>query len=202
MGKMNVLKAGVIGKLGETYGSKGFGKTILKAVPKTKATHTQTQTDALINFGCLQRFCSPIAKHFFKNMGLQERDMTKLNAVAKRMKDMMLNKEFSLSNISVIAKKQGGIEISEIHFDQTEMKVSAFISNENLEPYQQFANTFIGIYSENGECYGSLVVEELDKEIEIQLEKNLLDNIYLVGFRTYKDFGKTKFVDGFSMLII
>lgn len=119
MATLNVLKAGYIGKLGETYGSRWRNKTVIKAIPFSHAPRSQPQQDSVRAFECLNRIASAIAAIGFKYTGLSSKTMLPHNAVAHFLRPVVREHIFDPTAIAEVIPPGDDIQITGFTFNRT-----------------------------------------------------------------------------------
>ena len=86
MGKINLLKADYIGKVGQTYGVRQYRQSIVKATPFSHSPHNTAQTKAVRAFEKLNRFSSYVAKTFWRYLNLSDKKMYRHKICRNRQK--------------------------------------------------------------------------------------------------------------------
>lgn len=150
MGKMNTLKADYVGKVGQTYGVRQYGKSIEKAIPFSHAPHNTIQTESVRAFEKLNRFAAYVAKTFWKYLNLSDKTMYRHNAVAQWFKPCVKNHEFSLSNLVEIIKPNPTLSLESVNLDLSNKTASITFVNTPLNAYTTEEKVFIALVTDNG----------------------------------------------------
>lgn len=118
MGTLKLIQGAFNGKVGELYGTRQYRKYFVKAVPFSHTPHNALQNKAFSAFGCLQRMSSQFVKGFWQYLGLSDRDMNKINAVAHFLKPVISEKDFSVWKIKDVIKGGNELTINEFSFSE------------------------------------------------------------------------------------
>lgn len=139
MGKINILKSGFTGKVGQTYGIEKRELYYIKAVPFSHSPHNTSQKQAKNNFVGLNRVASSVVKKMWKYLNLSDKSMYKNNALCKEWKNALTESTFVLENIKNVISEVGALEIKEIEYspDLFTFIYSANELNKNLESKKQ-----------------------------------------------------------------
>lgn len=113
MGKINLLKAGYNGKVGETYGIEKSGLYDIKAIPFSHTPHNQKQIASNVAFSRLNRIASAVAKEIWTSLKLSDKSCYKNNAVAQLFKAALVNHEFYLENMGNVIENDNSLVLSE-----------------------------------------------------------------------------------------
>lgn len=133
MGELKLIKGAFNGKVGQVYGVKQHRKYYAKAVPFSHAPHNAEQNKAFSAFGCLQRMSSQFVKGFWQYLGLSDKKMNKINAVAKFLKPVISNKVFSVSKIIDVIGSGNELVINDFSFS-AENQCFVIDYTNNLDP--------------------------------------------------------------------
>lgn len=117
MGKLNILKSGYEGKVGEVYGVAKKGSYIAKAVPFSHAPHNNAQRTAKNEFTGLNRVASRIVKVFWKYLNLSDKKMYRNNALCQKWKGALKGGTFSINNLQEVISNSDALIITTIKYD-------------------------------------------------------------------------------------
>ena len=117
MGKLNLLRAGYEGKVGQTYGVAKKGLYDIKAVPFSHTPHNTSQATAKDEFTGLNRVASRVVKSMWKYLGLSDKEMYRNNALCKAWKGALKGGRFALDNLKEVLSQEDALRIDEILYD-------------------------------------------------------------------------------------
>lgn len=182
MGKMNLLKAGYTGKVGQIYGTKGNNKIIAKAVPFSHAPHNETQKECFSAFGALQRTCSAIYKSFWSYLGLSDKKMNKLNATAHLFKPIIKNHTYQPANVADFINSTNKISFLNATYEEEENAFKVTINIDANTPRGTLQKVFIGVFDDVGACYSSKVIEPQTQDVLLPTNKIVNGNAIFLSF--------------------
>lgn len=141
MGKLNLLKAGYHGKVGETYGIAKKNLYDIKAVPFSHTPHNNKQVTAKNEFVGLNRIASQVVKTMWKYLSLSDKNMYRNNALCKEWKNALKGGRFSLENLKEVISEEGKLKIDTVKYDPN---LLTFIYSANeVNPNEQSRNQII-----------------------------------------------------------
>lgn len=141
MGKLNLLRAGYEGKVGQTYGVAKKGLYDIKATPFSHTPHNARQTTAKNEFTGLNRIASRVVKKMWKYLSLSDKGMYRNNALCKAWKSALKGDTFHLENLKEVISENGKLRIDTIKYDP---QLFTFIYSANEEnPDEQSSNQII-----------------------------------------------------------
>lgn len=156
MGKMNLLKASIEGKIGEMYGTQTRGQAILHAVPFSHAPHSETQTKSVRAFEKVNRIAGGMAKYFWAYLHLSDKKMLRHNAVAQWLKPLLVEHQFVLSNIVSLVPDRGTASIEAATVNRETGAFALEVSFTALDPLPANTQGAVLLVDENGKViYGS-----------------------------------------------
>ena len=117
MGKLNLLRAGYEGKVGQTYGVAKKGLYDIKATPFSHTPHNTRQNTAKDEFTGLNRVASRVVKKMWKYLSLSDKDMYRNNALCKAWKGALKGSVFSIENLKEVISEEGKLRIDTIEFN-------------------------------------------------------------------------------------
>lgn len=141
MGKLNLLKAGYEGKLGETYGVSKKGLYDIKATPFSHTPHNNLQITAKDEFIGLNRIASKVVKEMWEYLSLSDKGMYRNNALCKAWKGALKGAAFKLENLREVISEEGKLRIEIIDFNPDLLTFTFSASEEN--PDEQSKNQII-----------------------------------------------------------
>ena len=141
MGKLNLLKAGYEGKVGETYGVAKKNLYDIKAVPFSHAPHNSMQVTAKNEFIGLNRIASQVVKKMWQYLSLSDKNMYRNNALCKEWKKALKGRKFALENLKEVISEEGKLRIDTVKYDP---QFFTFIYSANeVSPDEQSRNQVI-----------------------------------------------------------
>ena len=141
MGKLNLLKAGYEGKVGETYGVAKKNLYDIKAVPFSHAPHNSMQVTAKNEFIGLNRIASQVVKKMWQYLSLSDKNMYRNNALCKEWKKALKGGKFALENLKEVISEEGKLRIDTVKYDP---QFFTFIYSANeVSPDEQSRNQVI-----------------------------------------------------------
>lgn len=141
MGKLNILKAGYEGKVGQTYGVAKKNLYDIKAVPFSHTPHNNLQNTAKNEFVGLNRIASRVVKKMWKYLSLSDKGMYRNNALCKAWKNALKGDTFRIENLKDVISENGKLRIDTVKYDP---QLFTFIYSANEEnPDKQSSNQII-----------------------------------------------------------
>lgn len=174
MGKINILKAGYNGKLGQTYGTEEAGFFSVKAIPFSHTPHNSKQTQAKNEFVGLNRIASKVVKKMWKYFQLSDKNCYKNNALCKHWKKALKGGQFSLENLKEVISEDDKLKIDTLIFDPSNYKFSYSAKDTNGNETAQ-----------NQVIYLAVVTNEQITKADITGQGN---NLILTSIFNYIDF--------------
>lgn len=141
MGKLNILKSGYEGKVGQTYGVAKKGRYIAKAIPFSHTPHNYSQTTAKDEFIGLNRVASRVVKKMWSYLGLSDKTMYRNNALCQEWKNALKGDRFTIENLKEVLSQEGALRIDTIKYDP-QLFTFAYSANE-VNPDEQSSNQII-----------------------------------------------------------
>lgn len=141
MGKLNLLKAGYHGKVGQTYGIAKKNLYDIKAIPFSHTPHNNMQITAKNEFIGLNRIASQVVKKMWQYLSLSDKNMYRNNALCKEWKNALKGGKFSLENLKEVISEEGKLRIDSVKYDPN---LFTFIYSANeVNPDEQSRNQVI-----------------------------------------------------------
>lgn len=196
MGKINLLKADYIGKVGQTYGVRQYGQGIVKATPFSHSPHNASQTKAVRAFEKLNRFSSYVAKTFWRYLNLSDKKMYKHNAVAKWLGVAVESGTFKLENLVKVIPSNQSLRFGSINIDFTSKKATVTIENSLLSPITTREDIFIALVTDNGTVKSGRAFSGISQTLELSWDYTDFVTISVVMFKSSVQQGK-KIINGF-----
>lgn len=131
MGKLNLLRAGYEGKVGQTYGVAKKGLYDIKATPFSHTPHNTRQNKAKDEFIGLNRIASRVVKKMWKYLSLSDKDMYRNNALCKAWKGALKGDVFHIENLKEVISEEGKLRIDTIEFNPQLFTFSYSANEEN-----------------------------------------------------------------------
>ena len=163
MGKLNLLKAGYEGKVGETYGVAKKGLYDIKATPFSHSPHNNKQTKAKEQFIGLNRIASAVVKKMWNYLSLSDKEMYRNNALCKLWSNALAGEEFHVDNLKQVISQEGALKITEELYDPQSFKF--IYSIQELLPDSE---------SENQQLYLAIVTNRNVTKADISGKGNYL----------------------------
>lgn len=138
MGKLNLLKAGYEGKLGQTYGVAKKGLYDIKVIPFSHTPHNNSQTSAKNEFTGLNRIASAVVKKMWSYLSLSDKKMYRNNALCQLWKDALVGRDFHIDSLKRVIDQDGALKITEKLYDPQKFKF--IYSVQELFPNEESAN--------------------------------------------------------------
>lgn len=154
MGKLKLIQGAFNGKVGEFYGTKQYRKHFIKAVPFSHTPHNEKQNQAFSAFGCLQRMSSQFVRGFWQYLGLSDKNMNKINAVAKWAKICVSNRSFSVQKIADVIPSGNEIQILNIEFSAAKQAFTVEYQNNLQRDGKTDAQICYAFIAANGQGMG------------------------------------------------
>lgn len=198
MGKVNLLKADYVGKVGQTYGVRQYRQSLVKATPFSHTPHNTLQTQSVRAFEKLNRFSSYVAKTFWRNLNLSDKKMYKHNAVAKWLKPVVSNNGFQLANIVQVIPSNDTLRITETSFDFSTKTATVTFENSPLSNLVTKESVFIALVTDNGTVKAGKVVDAVSQTLTFSWDYTDFVTLSVVMFKTSVQLGK-KIVNGFCL---
>lgn len=117
MGKLNLLRAGYEGKVGQTYGVAKKGLFDIKATPFSHTPHNARQTTAKNEFIGLNRIASRVVKKMWSYLGLSDKEMYRNNALCRHWQNALKGGVFSLENLKAVLSQDEVLEIQTLEYN-------------------------------------------------------------------------------------
>lgn len=184
MGKMNTLKADYVGKVGQTYGVRQYGKSIEKAIPFSHAPHNTTQIKSVRAFEKLNRFAAYVAKTFWKYLNLSDKKMYRHNAVAQWFKPCVQSHKFSLSNLVEIIKPNPTLSFESVNLDLSEKTASITFINTPFNAYTTEEKVFIALVTDNGTVKAGGVYNSNSQTVSLSWDYSDFVSLTVVMFKS------------------
>lgn len=198
MGKINLLKADYIGKVGQTYGARQYGQGIVKATPFSHSPHNTAQTKAVRAFEKLNRFSSYVAKTFWRYLNLSDKKMYKHNAVAKWLGVAVESGTFKLENLVKVIPSNPSLRFGSVNIDFTSKKATVAIENSPLSPITTREDIFIALVTDNGTVKSGGAFSSISQTLELSWDYTDFVTISVVMFKSSVQQGK-KIINGFCL---
>lgn len=190
MGEMKLIKGAFNGKVGEFYGTKQFRKYYVKSVPFSHAPHNALQNQAFSAFGCLQRMSSQFAKSFWNYLGLSNRNMNKINAVAHFLKPVISDRIFRVGKIVNVIPGGNELMINDFSFSkENQMFVIDYSLNIDTSDKRDLKICYAFI-AENGAGQGGGTFYGQSGKISLPTTWTETQNLSLVFFLSYLEKNK------------
>ena len=141
MGKLNLLRAGYEGKVGQTYGVAKKGLYDIKATPFSHTPHNTRQNTAKDEFTGLNRIASRVVKKMWKYLSLSDKDMYRNNALCKAWKGALKGGVFHIENLKEVISEEGKLRIDTIEFNP-QLFTFSYSANE-VNPDEESINQVI-----------------------------------------------------------
>lgn len=141
MGKLNLLKAGYEGKVGQTYGVAKKGLYDIKATPFSHTPHNARQATAKDEFVGLNRIASQVVKKMWQYLSLSDKKMYRNNALCQAWKGALKGGTFHIENLKEVISEEGKLRIDTIKYDP-QLFTFAYSANEE-DPDEQSSNQII-----------------------------------------------------------
>jgi hypothetical protein len=122
MGKINLLRAGYEGKLGQTYGVAKKGLYDIKATPFSHTPHNNSQITAKNEFVGLNRIASAVVKKMWNYLSLSDKKMYRNNALCQLWKGALVGEAFHVDSLKRVIDQEGALQITEELYDPKEFK--------------------------------------------------------------------------------
>lgn len=138
MGKLNLLRAGYEGKVGETYGVAKKGLYDIKAIPFSHTPHNNSQNTAKEQFIGLNRIASSVVKKMWNYLSLSDKKMYRNNALCQLWKGALTGTTFHIDNLKRVINQDGALKITEELYNLQELKF--IYSVQELFPNEESVN--------------------------------------------------------------
>lgn len=198
MGKINLLKAGFSGQVGETYGVESHGKQIIKAVPFSHAPHNIAQKRAVRAFTYLNRFASNVAKYFFQYLPLSAKGCYKNNAVSKWLKVAIDGGVFSPEKIGEVIPSDNSLRIQSVEYDLDAKTFTVKLQNTLLTPNVADEKIYCAFVTNFGSVKWSTVAYGENLTLRGSFDYLDFSTWYIIAFKSVPWYGKKK-ICGFSI---
>lgn len=196
MGKMNTLNAEYIGKVGQTYGVRQYGKSIEKAIPFSHSPHNATQTKSVRAFEKLNRFSSYVAKTFWRYLNLSDKTMYRHNAVAQWFKPCVRNHSFELGNLATVIKPNASLKLGEVNIDFENKTATVEYINSAYSAYTTKEDIFVALVADNGTVKAGGAFSSVSQTLTFSWDYSDFVTLTVVAFKSSVQFGK-KIINGF-----
>lgn len=198
MGKLDLLQANYIGKVGQTYGVRQYRQSIVKATPFSHTPHNKTQKNSVRSFEKLNRFSAYVAKTFWRNLNLSDKKMYKHNAVATWLKPCVKNHRFQLENIAEVIKSNSSLRITDVSMDFAERTASITFENAPLNSLVTSEKIFVALVSDNGTVKGGGAFDPVGQTLNFSWDYTDFVSLSVVMFKSSVQQGK-KIINGFCL---
>lgn len=195
MGKMNTLNADYIGKVGQTYGVRQYGKSIEKAIPFSHTPHNAMQTRSVRAFEKLNRFSSYVARTFWRYLNLSDKTMYKHNAVANWFKPCVRNHSFELGNLVAVIPPNQTLRFGEINIDFNNRTATIEVVNSPYSQYTTKEDIFVALVSDNGTVKAGGAFPSASQTLSFSWDYSDFVTLSVVMFKSSVQFGK-KIING------
>ena len=196
MGKINLLKADYVGKVGQTYGVRQYRQSIVKATPFSHTPHNTAQKKAVRAFEKLNRFSAYVAKTFWRYLNLSDRNMNRHNAVAKWLGVSVKNGSFQLENLVEVIPSNSTLRLGEVSIDFNSKSASVHYENSPLSEQTTEEHIFIALVSDNGTVKGGGAFSPISQTVQFSWDYNDFVTMSLVMFKSSVQ-NKKKIINGF-----
>lgn len=198
MGKINLLKADYVGKVGQTYGVRQYRQSLVKATPFSHTPHNTAQTKAVRAFEKLNRFSSYVAKTFWRNLNLSDKKMYKHNAVAKWLGIAVESGTFKLENLISVIPSNSSLRFGNIEIDFNSKMATVAIENSPLSPITTKEDIFIALVADNGTVKAGGAFSSISQTLQFSWDYTDFLTLSIVMFKSSVQQGK-KIINGFCL---
>lgn len=198
MGKINLLKADYIGKVGQTYGVRQYRQSLVKATPFSHTPHNTAQTKAVRAFEKLNRFSSYVAKTFWRNLNLSDKKMYKHNAVAKWLGIAVESGTFKLENLISVIPSNSSLRFGDIEIDFNSKTATVAVENSPLSPITTKEDIFIALVADNGTVKAGGAFSSISQTLQFSWDYTDFLTLSIVMFKSSVQQGK-KIINGFCL---
>lgn len=198
MGKINLLKADYIGKVGQTYGVRQYRQSLVKATPFSHTPHNTAQTKAVRAFEKLNRFSSYVAKTFWRNLNLSDKKMYKHNAVAKWLGVAIESGTFKLENLISVIPGNSSLRFGNIEIDFDSKTATVAVENSPLSPVTTKEDIFIALVADNGTVKAGGAFSSISQTLQFSWDYTDFLTLSIVMFKSSVQQGK-KIINGFCL---
>lgn len=198
MGKINLLKADYIGKVGQTYGVRQYRQSLVKATPFSHTPHNTAQTKAVRAFEKLNRFSSYVAKTFWRNLNLSDKKMYKHNAVAKWLGITVESGTFKLENLITVIPSNSSLRFGNIEIDFNSKTATVAVENSPLSPVTTKEDIFIALVADNGTVKAGGAFSSTSQTLQFSWDYTDFLTLSIVMFKSSVQQGK-KIINGFCL---
>lgn len=198
MGKINLLKADYIGKVGQTYGVRQYRQSLVKATPFSHTPHNTAQTKAVRAFEKLNRFSSYVAKTFWRNLNLSDKKMYKHNAVAKWLGIAVESGTFKLENLISVIPSNSSLRFGNIEIDFNSKTATVAVENSPLSPITTKEDIFIALVADNGTVKAGGAFSSISQTLQFSWDYTDFLTLSIVMFKSSVQQGK-KIINGFCL---
>lgn len=195
MGKMNTLNAEYIGKVGQTYGVRQYGKSIEKAIPFSHSPHNATQTRSVRAFEKLNRFSAYVAKTFWRYLNLSDKKMYKHNAVAAWFKPCVRDHSFQLGNLAQVIPPNNTLQFGEVDIDFENKTATVEFINSPYSNYTTKEDIFVALVADNGTVKAGGAFSSVSQTLTFSWDYSDFVTLSVVMFKSSVQFGK-KIING------
>lgn len=198
MGKINLLKADYIGKVGQTYGVRQYRQSLVKATPFSHTPHNTAQTKAVRAFEKLNRFSSYVAKTFWRNLNLSDKKMYKHNAVAKWLGVAVESGTFKLENLISVIPSNSSLRFGNIEIDFNSKTATVAVENSPLSPITTKEDIFIALVADNGTVKAGGAFSSISQTLQFSWDYTDFLTLSVVMFKSSVQQGR-KIINGFCL---
>lgn len=178
MATINLLKGSIQGSLGAFTGVRHKKTNVIKKKIWTKSPPSSKQTNAVRAFECLNRLSSVLAKKFWYHMGLSQGKMHKHNAVAKYLKPMVSEGQFSLLKLSAVIEDDGINQIPLCTFNQLNSQITTTFEVVLTTADGLPISTIGLIIDEHGRTYSADILTQETTTVKIGIPVNASNKVY------------------------
>lgn len=196
MGKINLLKADYVGKVGQTYGVRQYRQSIVKATPFSHSPHNTAQTKAVRAFEKLNRFSSYVAKTFWRYLNLSDKKMYKHNAVAKWLGVAVESGTFRLENLVSVIPSNSSLRFGNVEIDFNAKTATVEFVNSPLSSLTTKEDVFIALVADNGTVKAGGAFSNVSQTLQFSWDYTDFVTLSVVMFKSSVQQGK-KIINGF-----
>lgn len=198
MGKINLLKADYVGKVGQTYGTRQYSQSIVKAIPFSHSPHNVAQTKAVRAFEKLNRFSSYVAKTFWRYLNLSDKKMYKHNAIAKWLGVAVKGGAFSLENLATIIPPNTSLRFGNVVIDFSEKMATIPFENSPLSTLTTKEDIFVALVADNGTVKAGGAFSSVSQTVQLSWDYTDFMTLTVIMFKSSVTQGK-KIINGLCL---
>lgn len=196
MGKINLLKADYVGKVGQTYGVRQYRQSLVKATPFSHTPHNKAQRKAVRAFEKLNRFSAYVAKTFWRYLNLSDRTMNRHNAVAKWLGVAVADGQFKLESLVNVIPSNSTLRFGNINIDFDSKTASVSFVNSQLSPQTTEEHIFIALVSDNGTVKAGGAFSSVSQTVQFSWDYTDFVTLSVVMFKSSIQ-NKKKVINGY-----